>query len=73
MRGDPHAMEGFEAWRPNARACGSGIASTGGAGGVAGALLNRDIFRDQYVVDPNEEKLRSRCARARRTRPGSGS
>ena len=46
---------------------------TGGAGGVAGALLNRDIFRDQYVVDPNEGRnSRFRCVRARRTRPGSG-
>lgn len=58
MRGDPHAMEGFGgvAFRMLAPVDPESLL-TGGAGGVAGALLNRDIFRDQYVVDPNEEKL----------------
>lgn len=57
-RGDPHAFEGhggqiFKMLAP----VDPEVVSTGGLSGIGQAVMNRDIFRNQYIVDPNEEKM----------------
>ncbi len=58
FRGDPHAFEGHGGQILKMIApVDPEVMATGGLGGVGQAIMNRDLFRNQYIVDPNEEKM----------------